>query len=139
MVNDRFDTMVKNNSGGLLCFANFFKTNTDRNVEINYICHRLSTKTNVTGIIFEIHLDSTKRSTRSPFASFDEIYLSEITEKNGIFFSMFTVFRIESIEENRKLSFLQIFSFIIKQCVYIYITSSLTFGRLYTKDNQITT
>ncbi|CAF5034614.1 unnamed protein product, partial [Rotaria sp. Silwood1] len=39
------------------------------------------------------------RSTRSPFAALDKIHVDEQIERNGILFSLSTVFRINSIKE----------------------------------------
>jgi tetratricopeptide (TPR) repeat protein len=99
MPNDQFDTLVRNNYGGLLSFSGFFTADTNKEVAVDFVCRRLLAFPHVIGILFEIHINSTIRSVRSPFASFDEIYSDETIEKNGIFFSMHTVFRIESVEQ----------------------------------------
>lgn len=99
LITDRFDTLIKNNDGGLLTFSGFFRANKDKEMAVDFVCRRLLTFPHVIGILFEIHINSKIRSTRSPFASFDEIRSDETFEKNGILFSMYTVFRIESIEK----------------------------------------
>jgi tetratricopeptide (TPR) repeat protein len=99
LTKDRFDTLIKNNVDGLLCFSGFFTANKGKEIAIDFVCQRLVTLPYVIGILFEIHVNSKIRSIRSSFAPFDDIDSDEIFEKNGILFSMYTVFRIESIEQ----------------------------------------
>ncbi len=99
MLNDKFNALLKNNCNGLLSFGNFFTAHTNREIGIDFIRRRLAALPNATGILFEIHVNPTIRSTRSPFASLDKVYADENIENNGIFFGLNTVFRIESVEE----------------------------------------
>ncbi|CAF0759070.1 unnamed protein product [Rotaria sp. Silwood1] len=99
MFNDKFVALIKNNCGGLLSFNNFFIAHTDKEISLNFIRRRLTAFPNATAVLFEIHLNSTIRSTRSPFAALDKIHVDEQIERNGILFSLSTVFRINSIKE----------------------------------------
>ncbi|CAF4429194.1 unnamed protein product [Rotaria sp. Silwood2] len=99
MFNDQFISLIKNNCGGLLSFSNFFTAHTDKEISLNFIRRRLTAFLNTIGILFEIHLNSTIRSTRSPFAALDKVHGDEQIEKDGILFSLSTVFRIDSIKE----------------------------------------
>ncbi|UJR23839.1 hypothetical protein I4U23_026814 [Adineta vaga] len=99
MSNELFETLIKNNSQGLLSIATFFMADTNKELAIDFICHRLITHPEMIGIVFEIHTNSTIRSTRSPFASLEEVFGMETSGRDGILFSAYTVFRIESIEQ----------------------------------------
>ncbi|CAF0877546.1 unnamed protein product [Rotaria sordida] len=99
MFNDKFIAFIKNNYGDLLSFSNFFIAHRDKEISLNFIRRRLTAFPNTIGILFEIHINPIIRSIRSPFATLDKIYVDEQIEKNGILFSMSTVFRIDSIEE----------------------------------------
>ena len=99
MFNDKFNVLVKNNCGGLLSFGNFFTAHTNKDIEIDFVRRRLTAFPHAAGILFEIHINPTMRSARSPFASLDHIHSEENLEKNGILFCTGSVFRIDSIEQ----------------------------------------
>jgi hypothetical protein len=99
MFSDKFHSFIKNNLGGLISFANFFTAHTDKEVGVDFVRRRLATLPDATGVLFEIHVNPTISSARSPFASLDKIYGDETIEGNGILFGMNTVFRIDSVEE----------------------------------------
>jgi tetratricopeptide (TPR) repeat protein len=99
MFNDKFNTLVKNNCGGLLSFDNFFVAHTDKEADIDFVRRRLAAFPNATGILFEIHINPAVRSVRSPFASLDTVYGDDNIEKNGILFGTAAVFHIDFIEQ----------------------------------------
>lgn len=99
MFSDKFNTLVKNNSGSLLSFGNFFISHTDKQIGIDFVRRRLTAFPSATGVLFEIHVNPTMRSVRSPFASLDMVHTDDNIEKNGILFGMGTVFHIDSIEQ----------------------------------------
>ena len=100
MFSEKFDVLIKNNSGGLLSFGNFFTAHINKELEIDFVRHRQAALPNAIGILFEIYVNPTMRSARSPFASLDKVYADENIENNGILFGMSSVFRIDSIEES---------------------------------------
>ena len=99
MFSEKFNALVKNNCGGLLSFGNFFKAHINKKIGLDFVHRRLTALPNATGILFEIYVNPTMRSSRSPFASLDKVYGDENIENNGILFGLSTVFRIDSIEE----------------------------------------
>ncbi|CAF3729794.1 unnamed protein product [Rotaria socialis] len=99
MRNNKFNSLVKNNCGGLLSFGNLFIAHIDKEISINFLRSRLATYHQSIGIIFEIHIDGKVYSRRSPFAAIDKIHVDEQIEKNGILFSLNTVFRIDFVEK----------------------------------------
>jgi hypothetical protein len=94
MSSDDFETLVRSNCGGLLSFVNFLEANVDKEVALDFIRRRRKTHHELTAVVFEIHIEPTVYSTKSPFALLD----SE-SKKGGIFFARSTVFRIESVEQ----------------------------------------
>jgi tetratricopeptide (TPR) repeat protein len=99
MFSDKFNALVKNNCGGLLSFSNFFTAHVDKEDEINFVRRRLTAFPNAIGILFEIYVNPTIRSVRSPFASLDKVHGDENIEKHGVLFGVCTVFHIDSIEQ----------------------------------------
>ncbi|UJR24988.1 hypothetical protein I4U23_006350 [Adineta vaga] len=98
MFNEKFNTLIKYNCHGLLSFGNFFIGHMNKQIEIDFIQRRLTAFPHATGVLFQIHINPTTHSTRSPFASLDRIYGDENIENNGILFGLNTVFRIDSID-----------------------------------------
>lgn len=98
MINNQFESLIKNNRGGLLSFHNIFIAHTDKGNSINFLRRRLISIPDAISILFEIHMNSLVRSIRSPCAVLDKLDIHENIEKNGIIFSSNTVFRIDSIE-----------------------------------------
>jgi len=99
MFSDKFNALVKNNCDGLLSFGNLLTAHVDKKHEINFVRRRLTTFPNAIGILFEIYVNPTIRSVRSPFASLDKIHGDEKIEKNGLLFGTCSVFHIDSIEQ----------------------------------------
>jgi hypothetical protein len=99
MFKDKFNALVKNNCGGLLAFGNFFMAHENKEADIDFVRRRLTTFPNAIGILFEIYINPTIRSVRSPFASLDQVHSDDKIEKNGILFGISTVFHIDSIEQ----------------------------------------
>lgn len=99
MFNDKFNVLLKDNSSGLISFGNFFVAHTDKKVATDFVHHRLNAFPHAVGIIFEIRVNPTVHSTRSPFAPLDIVHGDDHNEKHGILFGMSTVFHIDSIEE----------------------------------------
>jgi hypothetical protein len=99
MSNDEFDTLVKNNCGGLLCFSNFLTANIHKNHVMDFICRRIDTHPKMTAILFEIHLDLTIQSATNVYALLDNTNTDLKSEEGEVFFTMGTVFRIESVEQ----------------------------------------
>jgi tetratricopeptide (TPR) repeat protein len=100
MFSDKFHALVKNNCGGLLSFGNFFQAHIDKDMEIDFVRRRLTAFPNAVGILFEIYINPTISSVRSPFASLDKVHGDDKIEKNGILFGTGSVFHIDSIEES---------------------------------------
>lgn len=98
MSTEKFNGLIKCNVGSLLTFDSFLTTSMSKELALDFIRRRQSALPNVTGILFEIHIEPSTRSSRSPFASFDKIYSNDAIKDNGILFAMYTVFRIQSIE-----------------------------------------
>jgi hypothetical protein len=92
---NEFDTFVKNNSDGLLSFNNFLISTTNKQVAVDFVCRRLLTHPDMTGVVFEIHIDHTIFNERSPFALLKDTDMVN----DDICFYMDTVFRIESVEQ----------------------------------------
>lgn len=99
MFNEKFNALVRNNCHGLLSFGNFCTAYTDKENEMEFVQRRLIALPKAVGVMFEIYVDPTVRSVRSPFASLDKIQNNDQIEKNGILFGVGAVFRIDSIEE----------------------------------------
>jgi hypothetical protein len=99
MSNDDFDMLVKNNCGGLLCFSDFLTANIHKNHAMNFIRRRIDTHPKMTAILFEIHLDLTIQSTTNVYAFIDNINTDLRSEEGEVFFTMGTVFRVESVEQ----------------------------------------
>jgi hypothetical protein len=99
MFSEKFDNLVKNNCGGLLSFGNFFKAHINKEVDLDFVRRRLAALPNAIGVLFEINVNPTMRSKRSPFASLDKVHADDNIENNGILFGLSTVFRIDSVEE----------------------------------------
>ncbi|CAF1309052.1 unnamed protein product [Adineta steineri] len=99
MFNDKFNSLVKNNLHGLISFNNFFTAHMDKTVSLDFIHRRLIALPNVTGVLFEIYVNPTTYSIRSPFASLDKVHGDDKVNTNGVLFGLNTVFRIDSIEE----------------------------------------
>jgi hypothetical protein len=94
MSNNEFDLLLKEKSGSLLSFAHFLLASTRKEVAFDFVGRRLTLHPDMTGIIFEIHIDHTLYSEKSPFALLKDMDMS----KDEICFHMGTVFRIESVE-----------------------------------------
>ena len=98
MSGETFDEFLRENEGGLVSFDSFFTAQMQREVAVEFLRQRHRALPKATAILFEIHVDPSLRSARSPFASLDKINGEENVENNGILFGMYTVFRIQSIE-----------------------------------------
>ena len=99
MFKEKFEALVKNNTGGLLSFGNFFSAHADREVGLEFIRRRLAFLPNAVGVLFEIHVDPTIHNARSPCASLDRVRADEKIDQNGIFFGMHAVFRIDLVDQ----------------------------------------
>jgi len=99
MSNDEFDMLVKNNCGGLLCFSNFLTANIHKNHAVDFIRRRIDIHLKMTAVLFEIYLDLTIQSTTNVYAFIDNINTDLKSEEGEVFFTMGTVFRIESVEQ----------------------------------------
>jgi tetratricopeptide (TPR) repeat protein len=95
MLNDKFNTLLKDKHGGLLSFSTFLIATTNKEVAIEFIRRRLAVHSDMTGIVFEIHIDHTIFSEKYPFALLKDMNMNN----NEICFDMGTVFRIESVEQ----------------------------------------
>ncbi|CAF1091167.1 unnamed protein product [Adineta steineri] len=94
MSNDEFEKLLKSNCGGLLSFANFLEANIDKDVALDFVRRRRIMHHELTAIIFEIHIEPTVYSTKSPFTLLDDE-----SKKGVVCFSRSTVFRIQSITQ----------------------------------------
>ena len=99
MFKEKFDVLLKNNTGGLLSFGNFFTGHADREIGLEFIRRRLASLPNAVGVLFEIHVDPSIHNARSPCASLDKLRPEERSEQNGIFFGMHAVFRIDLVDQ----------------------------------------
>lgn len=99
MFKEKFEALVKNNTGGLLSFGNFFSAHADREIGLEFIRRRLAFLPDAVGVLFEIHVDPTIHNARSPCASLDKVRADEKIEQNGIFFGMHAVFRIDLVDQ----------------------------------------
>ena len=99
MFKEKFNHLVRRNTGGLLCFGNFFAAHFDRELSMDFIGSRLNALPETIGILFEIHIDPTIRNARSPFAPLEKIQSDEYHGKPGIFFGMHSVFRIDYVDQ----------------------------------------
>jgi hypothetical protein len=90
-----FDTLVKNNFNGLLSFSNFLIATTKKDVSIDFVCHRLAMHPDMTGIVFEIHINGIICNQSNPFALLKDVDM----DMDEVCFHIGTVFRIESMEE----------------------------------------
>lgn len=99
MSNEVFQRFFRENQGGLVSFDCFFTGHVQREMAMDFLRQRHRSLPKLTKILFEIHVDPNTRSARSPFASLDKIQPEETNENNGILFGMYTVFRMESLQE----------------------------------------
>lgn len=99
MFSEKFNALIKYNRNGLLSFGNFCTGYIDREIGMEFVRRRLTALPKAVGVIFEIHVDPTIRSVRSPFASLDKIQGNDQIDKNGILFGVGAVFQIDSVEE----------------------------------------
>ncbi|CAF1468218.1 unnamed protein product [Adineta steineri] len=56
---NEFDSLIKNNCGGLLSFPSFLITTINKDVSIDFVHRRLAIHPDMIGIIFEIHINDT--------------------------------------------------------------------------------
>jgi hypothetical protein len=94
MSSDEFDTLLKDKCGRFLSFSNFLIATTNRKVAVDFVDRRRAMHPDMTGIIFEIHIDHTIFNEKSPFALLKDMDMN----KDKVCFNMNTVFRIESVE-----------------------------------------
>ena len=99
MASDSFNTLIKTNAGGLLTFGNFFVAHMDRDVGIDFIRRRLDMRHDATAVLFEIHVKQTMHNARSAWAMLEQIRGDETIERNGIFFGIMSVFRLDSVDQ----------------------------------------
>ncbi|CAF3413348.1 unnamed protein product [Rotaria sp. Silwood1] len=95
MLTEEFDALIKNSYDGLLSFSNFLVTTINKENAIDFIHRRLTTRQNMIGIVFEIHIDHMIFNEEAPFA----LLTGNSTKNYEICFSAGTVFRIESIKQ----------------------------------------
>jgi tetratricopeptide (TPR) repeat protein len=96
IANDEFDILLKDKCGGLLSFSGFLMATIDKEMAIDFIHHRLSLYPDRIGIIFEIYIDQTIFSEKSPFALLKDSDM----DKDEICFHISSVFRIETVEQS---------------------------------------
>ncbi|CAF2750253.1 unnamed protein product [Rotaria sp. Silwood2] len=90
-----FNTTIKNKCGSFLSFTNFLIATRNKKVAIDFVDRRLAIHPDMTGIVFEIHIDHTLLNEKNPFALLKDADMN----KDEICFYSSTVFRIESVEE----------------------------------------
>ncbi|CAF1348619.1 unnamed protein product [Rotaria sp. Silwood1] len=88
-----FDSKIRNKVGGLLSFNSFLSTSENAAVAEIFV---LRNDPNSVAVLFDIIVD--KSMSRCPYASLT--HNSAIADEEEILFSMHSVFRIQSIEEN---------------------------------------
>jgi tetratricopeptide (TPR) repeat protein len=99
MSSAEFDSLLRNNRGGLFMFSNFLTASTDKNVAVDFVRRRIATHPEMTGILFEVHIDPMIPNTTNPFALLNNLNSDIKSTKGEIYFTMGTVFRIESMEQ----------------------------------------
>ncbi|CAF4840056.1 unnamed protein product [Rotaria sp. Silwood1] len=99
MLNNEFETLVKNNCGGLLSCSTFLITNIDKNVAMDFLRRRIAAHTDRIAILFEIHINPMQHNIMNPFVSLDNIDLNDETKKDKICFTLSVIFHIESVEK----------------------------------------
>ncbi|CAF0794754.1 unnamed protein product [Adineta ricciae] len=99
MFTEKFHSLIKSNCNGLISFGNLFIGHTDKQIELDFIQQRLAALPTATGVLFEIHINPSIRSTRSPFTSLDIIHNDDKQTNHGLLFGLNTVFHIDSIDE----------------------------------------
>ena len=95
MSSDDFHVLIESNERGFLSFGSFLLTSTRSDVAANAIRHRLALHPDMTGVMFEIQLDTRLSSQRSPFALLKDIS----RQTHQICFDFGGIFRITSIEQ----------------------------------------
>ncbi|CAF3736882.1 unnamed protein product [Rotaria sordida] len=98
MLNDEFDMLLRNSSGGFLSSSCFLMASTDKNIAIDFLRRLIAINPQRIAILFEIHIDATKHA-MSPFALLEDSNYEIQSTKDNICFTFSTVFRIESIEQ----------------------------------------
>ncbi|CAF3948510.1 unnamed protein product [Adineta steineri] len=92
---NEFDSLIKNNCGGLLSFPNFLITTINKDVSIDFVHRRLATHPDMIGIIFEIHINDTVADKKNPFGLLKDIDMN----RDEVCFHISSVFRMESMEQ----------------------------------------
>ncbi|CAF1125565.1 unnamed protein product [Adineta ricciae] len=97
--NTEFDTLIKNNCGGLLSFSNFLTATIHKEEAVDFLRHRVMAHPKMTAVLFEIYFEGTDRSTENACALLNNSNSNIGPEDGTICFTMGTVFRIKSITE----------------------------------------
>ncbi|CAF0915163.1 unnamed protein product [Adineta ricciae] len=95
MLNDAFDSLLKNHSSGLLSFGNLLSTTVNKETSMEFIRLRLTLHPDRLAVLFQIHLNHLIFDEEHPYA-----LMANHDLKNGeIYFAAASVFRIESVKQ----------------------------------------